>query len=99
MRTRAHVAVAPFDRMDLTSTIGEESNPMDARDEQDAAAPADTEPEPTLITATGLGVDGEHAPLFSDIDLALTSGFHAIQMPGGPGQTALLLTLLDCGVR
>ena len=55
--------------------------------------PTDTESEPTLITATGLGVDGEHGPLFSDIDLALTSGFHAIQMPGGPGQTALLLTL------
>lgn len=60
---------------------------MDAHDEQDAAAP------PPLITATGLGVDGEHGPLFSDIDLALTAGFHAIQMPGGPGQTALLLTL------
>ena len=60
---------------------------MDARDEQDAAAP------PTLITAIGLRVDGEHGPLFSDIDLAFTPGFHAIQMPGGPGQTALLLTL------
>ena len=35
----------------------------------------------------------QHGPLFSGIDLALTSGFHAIQMPGGPGQTALLLTL------
>jgi ABC-type Mn2+/Zn2+ transport system ATPase subunit len=46
-----------------------------------------------LITATGLGVNGEHGPLFSDIDLALSEGFHAIQMPGGPGQTALLLTL------
>jgi hypothetical protein len=67
---------------------------MDAQDEQDAAAqPTDTESEPTLITASGLGVDGEHGPLFSDIDLALTAGFHAIQMPGGPGQTALLLTL------
>jgi ABC-type Mn2+/Zn2+ transport system ATPase subunit len=69
---------------------------MDAQDEHDAAAPptpTDTEFEPTLITATGLGVDGEHGPLFSNIDLALTSGFHAIQMPGGPGQTALLLTL------
>jgi ABC-type Mn2+/Zn2+ transport system ATPase subunit len=60
---------------------------MDVQDEQDAAA------TPTLITATGLGVDGEHGPLFSGVDLALTSGFHAIQMPGGPGQTALLLTL------
>jgi ABC-type Mn2+/Zn2+ transport system ATPase subunit len=69
---------------------------MDAQHERDAAAsptPTDTEPEPTLITATGLGVDGEHGPLFSDIDLELTAGFHAIQMPGGPGQTALLLTL------
>jgi ABC-type cobalamin/Fe3+-siderophores transport system ATPase subunit len=47
----------------------------------------------TVITATGLGVDGEHGPLFSAIDLALPEGFHAIQMPGGPGQTALLLTL------
>jgi ABC-type cobalamin/Fe3+-siderophores transport system ATPase subunit len=46
-----------------------------------------------VITATGLGVDGEHGPLFSAIDLALPEGFHAIQMPGGPGQTALLLTL------
>ncbi|KAA0087118.1 hypothetical protein CIW52_00975 [Mycolicibacterium sp. P9-64] len=46
-----------------------------------------------MITATGLGVDGEHGPLFSGIDLALPAGFHAIQMPGGPGQTALLLTL------
>jgi ABC-type Mn2+/Zn2+ transport system ATPase subunit len=69
---------------------------MDAQDEQDAAAPqkaTDTDSVTTLITATGLGVDGEHGPLFSDVDLALTSGFHAIQMPGGPGQTALLLTL------
>jgi ABC-type Mn2+/Zn2+ transport system ATPase subunit len=69
---------------------------MDAQDEQDTAAPpapTDTESVPTLITATRLGVDGEHGPLFSDIDLAITPGFHAIQMPGGPGQTALLLTL------
>jgi hypothetical protein len=64
--------------------------------EQDAAAPptpTDTESEPTLITAAGLGVDGEHGPLFSDIDLELTKGFHAIQMPGGPEQTVLLLAL------
>jgi hypothetical protein len=46
-----------------------------------------------LITAQGLGVNGEHGPLFSGIDLALPAGFHAIQMPGGPGQTTLLLTL------
>lgn len=58
---------------------------MDTNDMQDAAAP--------VIIARGLGVDGEHGPLFSDIDLALTPGFHAIQMPGGPGQTTLLLTL------
>jgi ABC-type multidrug transport system ATPase subunit len=58
---------------------------MDANDEPDAPAP--------VITANGLGVDGEHGPLFSGIDLALTPGFHAIQMPGGPGQTTLLLAL------
>jgi hypothetical protein len=72
----------------------EESNPMDTPEEQDAGTPqdpADT-PEP-LITAAGLGVNGEHGPLFSGIDLELTPGFHAVQMPGGPGQTALLLTL------
>jgi ABC-type dipeptide/oligopeptide/nickel transport system ATPase subunit len=46
-----------------------------------------------VINAAGLGVDGEHGPLFSDVDLALSPGFHAIQMPGGPGQTTLLLTL------
>jgi hypothetical protein len=67
---------------------------MDAKDDQDAAAPpTDTESEPTLIIASGLGLDGEHGPLFSDIDLALTPGFHAIQMPGGPAQHTLLLTL------
>lgn len=58
---------------------------MDTNDEPDAAAP--------VITAAGLGVDGEHGPLFSGIDLSLTPGFHAIQMPGGPGQTTLLLSL------
>jgi ABC-type Mn2+/Zn2+ transport system ATPase subunit len=67
---------------------------MDAHDEQDAAPPpTNTESESPLITAAGLGVEGEHGPLFSGIDLALTPGFHAIRMPGGPGQTALLLTL------
>jgi hypothetical protein len=69
---------------------------MNEQDEPDAAAqqdPDDTEPDPPLVTATGLGVDGEHGPLFSGVDLELTSGFHAIQMPGGPEQTALLLTL------
>ncbi|OBI09923.1 hypothetical protein [Mycobacterium scrofulaceum] len=58
---------------------------MDTKDEPDDIAP--------VITAAGLGVDGEHGPLFSGVDLALTPGFHAIQMPGGPGQTTLLLTL------
>ncbi|BBZ71180.1 hypothetical protein [Mycobacterium paraseoulense] len=58
---------------------------MDAKEVPDDIAPA--------ITAAGLGVDGEHGPLFSGVDLALTPGFHAIQMPGGPGQTTLLLTL------
>jgi ABC-type cobalamin/Fe3+-siderophores transport system ATPase subunit len=53
----------------------------------------DVNDAPAVITATGLGVDGEHGPLFSGIDLALPEGFHAIQMPGGPGQTTLLLTL------
>lgn len=62
-----------------------ESHTMDANDEPDDIAP--------VITAAGLGVDGEHGPLFSGVDLALTPGFHAIQMPGGPGQTTLLLTL------
>ncbi len=57
---------------------------MSTQDETEATA---------VITATGLGVDGEHEPLFSAIDLAIPKGFHAIQMPGGPGQTALLLTL------
>ena len=73
---------------------------MDAPDEREAEAPeeptdapTDTTPAPALIAATGLGVDGEHGPLFSGIDLTLSSGFHAIQMPGGPEQTALLLTL------
>jgi ABC-type multidrug transport system ATPase subunit len=59
---------------------------METHDEPNAEAPP-------LITATGLGVDGEHGPLFSGIDLVLPEGFHAIQMPGGPGQTTLLLTL------
>ncbi|HZC91424.1 MAG TPA: hypothetical protein VE400_12350 [Mycobacterium sp.] len=59
---------------------------MDTQDASDTTAP-------TLITAEGLGVNGEHGPLFSGIDLALPAGFHAIQMPGGPGQTKLLLTL------
>lgn len=63
-------------------------------DAEPAAAPEDAgDAAPVLITARGLGVDGEHGPLFADVDLELTSGFHAIQMPGGWGQTALLLSL------
>jgi hypothetical protein len=60
---------------------------MDTPDEQEP------EPAPMVITAEGLGVDGEHGPLFQGIDLQLTSGLHAIQLPGGPPQDALLLTL------
>jgi len=62
---------------------------VDAQDEPEEEPDTD----PPLIVATGLGVNGEHGPLFSDVDLSLTSGFHAIQMPGGPEQTTLLLTL------
>ncbi len=69
---------------------------MQAHDEPDAAAPqvpVDPPPAPALITAAALGVDGEHGPIFSGVDLELISGFHAVQMPGWQGQTALLLTL------
>lgn len=68
---------------------------MEDRDDAEDAQVSeedDAQDAPQIIAA-GLGVDGEHGPLFSDIDLALTPGFHAIQMPGGWGQTALLLTL------
>ncbi|WP_078289896.1 hypothetical protein [Mycobacterium sp. D16R24] len=76
-----------------------QDEPDTTPDEPDTAIPeepgddARQETAPALITATGLGVDGEHGPLFSGIDLELTSGFHAIQMPGGPGQHTLLLAL------
>jgi hypothetical protein len=56
---------------------------MDTQKEPDATAPQepiDDAAVPAVITATGLGVDGEHGPLFSGIDLALAPGFHAIQM-------------------
>ncbi len=77
---------------------------MQVQDEPDAGAPGEPNaaapPEAetaalasAVITATGLGVDGEHGPLFSDIDLKIAPGFHAIQMPGGPAQDTLLLTL------
>ncbi|CRZ15914.1 P-loop NTPase family protein [Mycolicibacterium neworleansense] len=68
---------------------------MEDRDdaEQVQASETDDVQDTPEIVASGLGVDGEHGPLFCDIDLELTPGFHAIQMPGGWGQTALLLTL------
>lgn len=73
---------------------------MDVEDERDQGEevpapqqPIPNDPAPVVISAVGVGVDGEHGPLFSGIDLALTSGLHAIQLPGGPGQDALLLTL------
>lgn len=53
----------------------------------------DASSDEPVIVAAGLGLDGEHGPLFSGIDLELAAGFHAIQMPGGPGQHSLLLTL------
>ncbi|MCG7592482.1 hypothetical protein [Mycobacterium sp. PSTR-4-N] len=46
-----------------------------------------------LVVARGLTFDGEHGPLFRDVDLDLDRGLHAIQMPGGHSQKALLLTL------
>jgi ABC-type Mn2+/Zn2+ transport system ATPase subunit len=75
---------------------GQDEPDVGAPDEPNAAAPPEAEsaqPASAVITATGLGVDGEHGPLFSDVDLKITPGFHAIQMPGGPGQDTLLLTL------
>ncbi len=73
---------------------------MTAEDGPDAAPPLESsEPgppaaaPPPLIVAHGLGVDGEHGALFSAVDLVLGAGFHAVQMPGGPGQESLLLTL------
>lgn len=79
--------------MDLTFTIARKSNPMDEQDGGAPPTPTDTESAPIVICAAGLGVDGEHGPVFSGVDIELTSGFHAIQMPGGPAQTTLLLTL------
>lgn len=46
-----------------------------------------------IIVARGLTFDGEHGPLFSDVDLTMDSGLHAVHMPGGNAQKALLLTL------
>lgn len=67
----------------------------DGAAEEGADLPADEAPSAAqpVVIAAGLGVDGEHGPLFSDVDLVLSQGFHAIQMPGGPAQDALLLTI------
>ncbi|TGD88089.1 hypothetical protein BayCH28_09925 [Mycolicibacterium sp. CH28] len=46
-----------------------------------------------VITATGLGVDGEHGPLFTGVGLSFPTGLHAVQLPGGHAQAALLLVL------
>lgn len=64
---------------------------MDAEDEPEGADVSAEEPK--VIVTAGLGADGEHGPLFSGVDLELGQGLHAIQMPGGWGQTALLLAL------
>ena len=65
---------------------------MDQSDTGVPTPPESTPPSP-LIAARGLGLNGEHGPWFSDVDLELTPGFHAIRMPGGPTQHTLLLTL------
>ncbi len=46
-----------------------------------------------IIASRGLTVDGEHSPLFTDVDMDLGPGLHAVHMPGGHSQKALLLTL------
>ncbi|GAY15541.1 hypothetical protein [Mycobacterium sp. shizuoka-1] len=46
-----------------------------------------------IIVARGLTFNGEHGPLFSDVDLTLDHGLNAVHMPGGHSQKALLLTL------
>ena len=61
--------------------------------DDETTAATDTMEGPPVITAQGLSVVGEHGPLFSDVDLELKPGFHAIQMPGGPAQHTLMLTL------
>lgn len=47
----------------------------------------------TVIEATGLRVDGEHGPLFDGVDFTCPAGLHALQLPGGHPQAALLLVL------
>ncbi len=46
-----------------------------------------------IIVSRGLTFDGEHGPLFRDVDLDIDRGLHAVHMPGGHSQKALLLTL------
>ncbi|KXP03253.1 hypothetical protein [Tsukamurella pseudospumae] len=53
----------------------------------------ETRPTDVVLAAQDLGVDGEHGPLFRGIDLEFDRGLHAVQMPAGPDQNALLLTL------
>ncbi|WP_158636194.1 hypothetical protein [Tsukamurella sputi] len=53
----------------------------------------DDQPNDVQLVAVNLGVDGEHGPLFRGIDLQFGPGLHAVQMPAGRDQDALLLTL------
>ncbi|KRE33877.1 hypothetical protein ASG82_20920 [Mycobacterium sp. Soil538] len=46
-----------------------------------------------IIVARGLTFDGEHGPMFRGVDLDVDRGLHAVHMPGGHSQKALLLTL------
>ena len=46
-----------------------------------------------VIAATGLRVDGEHGPLFTGVGFSCPGGLHALQLPGGHPQAALLLVL------
>lgn len=69
--------------MDMFETATEESAPQ-------------TQPHAggdALIVARGLTFDGEHGPLFSGVDMDIDHGLHAVHMPGGHSQKALLLTL------
>jgi hypothetical protein len=77
--------------MDAADQVADAAGPTgEAGEPDDAEAQSDRQ---ALIVATGLGVDGEHGPLFSGVDLELGPGLHAIQASGGWGQMALLLTL------
>ncbi|TWS20665.1 hypothetical protein FK529_04805 [Tsukamurella asaccharolytica] len=53
----------------------------------------DDQPNVVQLAAVNIGVDGEHGPLFRGIDLEFGPGLHAVQMPAGRDQDALLLTL------